>query len=234
MRTYLGAFILLVVMVVVVWWQWQRTQQPALVTLTGRVGGEKVGFVQDPAVQAVLRERYGTALNVQRYGSVEMVADDATGQHFLWPASDVNLEYYRERGGKLVQTHNIFHSPIVLYSWDIVVDALAQHGVVEKRGESYYISDFPGLIDMVETRKSWADLGLAQLYGAVKIIPTDPAKSNSGHSFAGLLSNQLNGGNTVSATSNTLMTQVAAIFSRMGFLARIIHKIAISLNKSLF
>ena len=131
MRTYLGAFILLAVIVVVGLWRWQRTQQPSRVTLTGRVGGEKIGFLQDPAVQSVLRQRYGIALNVQRYGSVEMVTDDPTGQHFLWPASDVDLEYYRERGGQLVQAHNIFHSPIVLYAWDIVVEALRQNGMVE-------------------------------------------------------------------------------------------------------
>ncbi|PON19831.1 hypothetical protein C2W62_00645 [Candidatus Entotheonella serta] len=218
MRTYLGAFILLAVIVVVGLWQWQRTQQPALITLTGRVGGEKIGFLQDPAVQSVLRKRYGIVLNVQRYGSVEMMTDNSTGQHFLWPASDVNLEYYRDRDGPLAQSHNMFHSPIVLYSWDIVVETLVQSGVAEKRGESYYISDFPALIDMVETRKSWADLGLPQLYGAVKIISTDPAKSNSGNSFAGLLSNLLNQGDTLSTASDALIDQVAAIFQRMGFL----------------
>jgi hypothetical protein len=217
-RTYLGAVILLAVIVVAGLWQWQRAQQPALVTLMGRVGGEKMGFLQDPAVQSMLRQRYGIALNVQRYGSVEMVRDDPTGQDFLWPASDVNLEYYRERGGPLVQTYNIFHSPIVLYSWDIVVEALVQNGMVEQRGESYYFRDLPRLIDLVATGKSWADLGLTQLYGAVKIISTDPTKSNSGNSFAGLLSNLLNSGDTDSAASDTLMVQVAAIFSRMGFL----------------
>ena len=125
-------------------WQWQRAKQPALVTLTGRVGGEKMGFLQDPEVQTALRQRYGITLNTQRYGSVEMVMDTAAGQNFLWPASDVNLDYYRERGGPLAQSHNIFHSPIVMYSWDIVVDALMKNGMVEKRGESYYLTDVAG------------------------------------------------------------------------------------------
>ena len=213
MRTYLGAFILLAVIAVVGVWQWQRAKQPALVTLTGRVGGEKMGFLQDPEVQTALRQRYGITLNTQRYGSVEMVMDTAAGQNFLWPASDVNLDYYRERGGPLAQSHNIFHSPIVLYSWDIVVDALMKNGMVEKRGESYYLTDVAGLIDMVATGKPWGDLGLAQLYGAVKIISTDPTRSNSGNSFAGLLSNVLGGGAAQPPTA-----QITAIFNRMGFL----------------
>jgi hypothetical protein len=118
----------------------------------------------------------------------------------------------------LVQSRNIFHSPIVLYSWEIVVEALVQNGMVEKRGDTYYISNLSRLIDMVETRKRWADVGLPQLYGTVKIIATDPARSNSGNSFAGLLSNLLNGGDTVAVASETLAVRVAAIFSRMGFL----------------
>ena len=60
-----------------------------------------------------MQQRYGLTVNAQRYGSVEMVTEPTTGQDFLWPASEVDLEYYRERSGKLVQSQNIFHSPLV-------------------------------------------------------------------------------------------------------------------------
>ena len=83
-----------------------------------------------------------------------MVTEPATGQHFLWPASEVNLQYYRERGGHLVQSHNIFHSPIVFYSWDIVTEVLLQRGIVENQGVSYSVGDLSGLIALVEGRTS--------------------------------------------------------------------------------
>ena len=222
MQKYLGALILIIVIAVAVGWQWQRQQRPSAITLTGRVGGEKVGFLNNPEVQTVLKDRYGISVSAQRYGSVEMVTTSPLGQQFLWPASEVNLEYYRERGGQIAQSQNLFHSPIVFYSWDIITDSLVQQGIVEKIGSSYYVVDFSRLIQLVEAKTPWADLGLPQLYGTIKIISTDPSKSNSGNSFAGLLANMFNAGEVVSTTNGetltTILPRLQAFFTRMGFL----------------
>jgi hypothetical protein len=174
-RKFLGVVILAAVVAVTVVWQWQRSQRPPAVTVMGRVGGEKRGLLQNPEVQKYLH---------QRYGSVEMVREPPSGQDLLWPASEVDLEYYRDRGGSLVQSRNLLHSPVVLYSWDVVTAVLMQRGLVAQRGEAYYLTDLPKLIALVEARTSWADLGLPQLYGPIKVIATDPTKSNSGNSLA--------------------------------------------------
>ncbi len=222
MRKYLGGIILLVVVAVVAVWQWQQARQPHAVTVVGRVGGEKMGFLQDPEVRQLLRQRYGLTVQAQKYGSVEMVTQPATGQNFLWPASEVNLEYYRGRGGTLVQSHNIFHSPMVFYSWDIVTEALIQRGFVTQRDGIYTVPDLPGLLERIESRTPWADMGLPQLHGVIKIISTDPSRSNSGNSFAGLLATVMNRGEVVSAQDapslQALLPRVSAFFSRMGFL----------------
>jgi hypothetical protein len=221
-RKFLGIAILLVVVAVTVVWQWQRTRSPLAVAVVGRVGGEKRGFLHNPEVQKYLQKRYGITVNAQRYGSVEMVLEPPTGQDFLWPASEVDFEYYRERGGALLQSRNLLHSPLVFYSWDVVTTVLMQHGMVVQRDESYYITDLPKLLTLVETRTSWAELGLPQLYGAVKVLATDPARSNSGNSFAGLLANLLNNGEVVAANDtarlDALLPRVHTLFTRMGFL----------------
>ena len=108
-----------------------------------------MGFLRDVEVQELLQDRYGLTVNARKYGSVEMVTQPATGQHFLWPASEVNLDYYRNRGGPVAGSHNVFHSPIVFYSWDIVTEALIKQGIVEKEGTSYYVVDLPELIKLV-------------------------------------------------------------------------------------
>jgi hypothetical protein len=221
-RKFLGVAILVAVVAVTVVWQWQRSQRPPAVTVMGRVGGEKRGFLQNPDVQKYLHQRYGITVNAQRYGSVEMVLEPPSGQDFLWPASEVDLEYYRDRGGPLVQSRNLLHSPVVLYSWDVVTAVLMQHGIVVQRGEAYYLTDLPKLIALVEARTSWADLGLPQLYGPIKIMATDPAKSNSGNSFAGLLANLMNNGEVVTISDTArlvaLLPRVQTLFARMGFL----------------
>ncbi len=45
----------------------------------------------------------------------------------------------------------------------------------------------------VKEGKTWADIGLPQLYGSISVKTTDPTKSNSGNMFAGLLANTMNG-----------------------------------------
>jgi hypothetical protein len=220
-KKYAGLLLLALVAAVVLGWH-MLYQQAQSLTVTGRAGGEKIGFLQDPEVQKLLQRRYSLVVKAQKYGSVEMVTEPATGLHFLWPGSEVDLEYYRERGGQFTQSHNIFHSPLVLYSWDVVTEGLNAHGMVSKRAESYYVTDFPKLLRLIEARTGWAELGLPQLYGSLKIIATDPVKSNSGNSFAGLLANLMNGGEVVTFTDEqrltTLLTRLQNFFARLGFL----------------
>lgn len=79
------------------------------------------------------------------------------------------LEIYKERKGKIAREQVIFSSPIVLFSWDPVTQALVKAGVVKKEGVTYYIADFPGLAKMITACKKWAETGLPDLYGRVAI-----------------------------------------------------------------
>ena len=55
----------------------------------------------------------------------------------LWPSDDVAELIYNDRPDKkVVREETIFYSPLVIYSWDEVTDALMKAGVAEKVGES--------------------------------------------------------------------------------------------------
>lgn len=195
------------------------SQPTNIVTIKGYVGGEKLGFLADPEIQAILRDKYGVAVDGTQLGSIEMVEGPTQGLDFLWPSSQVALELYKNRGGKSVGTDNIFASPIVFYSWDIVTDALIKTGIVQKQGTSYYIVDAPKMVRMINSGTRWKDIGLPQLYGRVSVRSTDPTKSNSGMMFAGLLATITNGGEVVDeATLPKSLPAVKAFFSRLGYL----------------
>mgnify|MGYP007116389978 CR=1 FL=1 len=55
-------------------------------------------------------------------------------------------------------------------------------------------ADMEQLVALMESGAQWSDVGLPELYGSVTVGTTDPAKSNSGNMFAGLLANVLCGG----------------------------------------
>ena len=94
--------------------------------LTGFVGGEKKSFLANPKTGAALR-RAGIAPNPRQAGSVEMVRSPdliAQDPDFLWPSSSVIVEIARQKGIRIRRDQVILNSPIVIYSWSLVSDAL--------------------------------------------------------------------------------------------------------------
>lgn len=186
-------------------------------TVSGYIGSEKSNLLDNPEAIKVLRSVAGVKTDYQKAGSIEMISMDQTGKDFLWPSSQVALELYKLRGGAGKSTI-LLNSPIVLYSWDIVVDALETNKIVEKRGGTFYVVDLPALIDMVIKGTTWAQIGLDRLYGKVNVISTDPNKSNSGSQFAGLLANILAGDVVTNATLPSVQPNVVLFFEKLGLM----------------
>lgn len=196
------------------------------VTVTGKAGSEKIAFLQSEQMQKIFRN-YGLQVNVRKAGSVEMIRE-TSGQDFLWPASQVNVEYFTDSGGRVLATENIFNSPLVLYSWDIVTDALVKNGIVEHREGVNYIVNLPKLLALIIDHQNWKDIGLDQLYGKMNIRTTDPTKSNSGNMFAALVANTLNNGEVVTAeTVDNVLPEVKKLYARLGHME---HSSAILFN----
>ncbi|MDQ1354622.1 MAG: hypothetical protein QG657_4931 [Acidobacteriota bacterium] len=189
--------------------------------LKGLVGGEKMAFLENEKVRSILKKKYGLVVDYSKAGSIEMVKEAAGPDiDFLWPSSQVALELFKmTKSSQLLKDEIIFNSPIVLYSWDIVVDALIKAGMVRKVDEVYYIFDFPRLLDLIVDNKKWSDIGLDELFGKIIIISTDPSKSNSGNMFAGLVANIRNNGDVVDdGTIDTILPGIKNFFSRLGYM----------------
>ncbi len=79
------------------------------------------------------------------------------------------------------------NTPIVIYSWKEVVDALIKENVVTDKEGVYYITDMNKLINYILDGKKWSDIGLDSLYGTINIASTDPVSSSPGATYYGLL-----------------------------------------------
>ncbi|WP_417914064.1 hypothetical protein [Candidatus Electronema sp. JM] len=229
MQKFLGLIILLAVAAVAAFFMFGKEkvaefsggkQIPAenLVTVTGRTG--KINFIQSDKVQHFLA-RHGLKVTVKKMGSVEMVQEVDSDDDFLWPASQLNVELFKNSssGARLQQSAEIFNSPVVLYSWDIVTDALIKAGIVQNKDGVCYIIDLPKLLEHVMAKTQWKDIGLAQLYGSMIIRTTDPARSNSGNMFAALAANTLNGGEVVTMESvDKVLPKIKEFYARLGYM----------------
>lgn len=193
---------------------------PDAINIKGYVGGEKINFLKNEKIQEILLKKYGITIDYTKAGSIEMVREDVGDDiDFLWPSSQVALELYRQKeNNRLVKSEIIFNSPIVLYSWDIVTEALEEKGLLTTKDGVIYISDFSRFMKSITEGTTWKEMGVNQLYGRAVVLSTDPSKSNSGNMFSGLLANTLNGDVVTMQSLPQILPQVAAYYKSLGYL----------------
>ncbi len=192
---------------------------PSLTTVKGYAGSEKMAIFQNPKIKQLLAEKYGLKIDVTKAGSVEMVQSPHTTHDFLWPGSQLNVDMYRSAGGKVVKSEGIFHSPLVLYTWSQIADGLEQSGYVEKIDGVSYLSDFKGLLEAIEAKKTWNELGIADIDRSFMIKSTDPSRSNSGNLYAALLANTFSEDDIAKRGQlATLMPRLQTYFERLGYM----------------
>ena len=213
-----GLILLLAVIIFVGIAYTMKKEEKSQIKVSGYVGGEKIGFLEDEEVLSVLREDYGLSVDYAKAGSLDMMTADLEGKNYLFPSSSIALEYYKELHGQPLQSEIMMNTPIVLYSRKMVVDALDAQGLITIEGNVCYI-DMRGLLKLIQENTSWADVGLSQLYGTVSVYTTDPCRSNSGNMFAALLANVLNDGETLTAEdTEEILPQLQEIFGKLGYM----------------
>jgi hypothetical protein len=187
----------------------------------GYIGSEKAGFLQSANIQQILADKYGIKVDYTTLGSIAQVTTtDTTGIDFLWPSNEVALVLYQETHAGTVKFETIFRSPIVLYSWAEVTDALIQQRIVTEENGIHY-ADMPKLVDLVLSDKTWADIGLTTISRKISIISTDPIESNSGNMFYGLLANLLSPNEVADdATIEQVLPTLKTYYNSLGFLSR--------------
>ncbi|MCG8454944.1 MAG: hypothetical protein MI919_01585, partial [Holophagales bacterium] len=126
----------------------EKTEPVEQVEVRGYVGGEKMAFLGDPEVISILKERYGITFDATKAGSIEMVTTLPTdAMDCVWPSNQVASELFRMGGGTVAAEETLFNSPMVIYTWDVVAEALTTAGMVAKRGDTYFLEDFDGLVE---------------------------------------------------------------------------------------
>lgn len=185
--------------------------------IKGYVGGEKIGLLEDEEVQKILKDRYKLSIDYSKAGSLDMITADATGRNFLFPSNQTALELYEQLSGKPKKSEIVLNTPIVLYTRTAVAQALTKQGIVSENNGVYYV-DMAKLTDCIEQGKTWADVGMPQLYGSVTVGTTDPTKSNSGNMFAGLLANTLCKGVADKSNIDEILPRLQSIFKKLGYM----------------
>ena len=189
--------------------------QPTAVN--GYLGGEKISLFDDEQFKQ-LASQAGLDISYKKAGSLAMMEASLDGMDYLFPSSQAAVAYGDTLGVKGVSSDIVLNSPIVVYTYRDVADALVGSGLMSKDGDVYSL-DVAKAVDAMQADKSWADLGYANGYGQFRIDSTDPAKSNSGNEWAALIATVLNGGKPATADSVARDADaIRAIFAKSGWM----------------
>ena len=128
------------------WWPWGPwatcgSPSTAQVTeITGYVGGEKIGLLEDEQVQKILKDKYRLSLDYSRAGSIEMVTtlDRTPARNSCSPPTRRPWSCSKRQGGAPEKSQIVFNTPIVLYTHAAVAEALTGRGrVLPKRWSAH-------------------------------------------------------------------------------------------------
>ena len=173
-----------------------------LTTVYVATGGGKEDFIADETVINEMRNKYNLNIVYDSWSNGKLiknplVREDKTTKYDAMFCSDQRFyDYYKlpankENGEadryKVLNGGLTLNTPIVIYSWKEVVDALEKENIVTNTDGVYYITDMPKLLNYILEGKKWSDIGLNKLYGNINIASTDPVTSSPGATYYGLL-----------------------------------------------
>ena len=186
----------------------------------------------DEEVINIMKQKYGLNVVYDSWSNGKLiknplVREDGTQYDVMFASDQRFYDYYKlspdtskgeaqrytvQKGGLTLNT------PIVIYSWDTVVDALIKENIVTEKDNVYYITDMNKLISYILEGKKWADIGLNTLYGSINIDSTDPVTSSPGATYYGLLLSIMCGGNVTEESAEANLPKLKEFYTKSGYM----------------
>ena len=205
-EVWIGLGILVILVLIIIGIKFFSTNGESIIesnlkTVYVATGGGKENFLADDEVNKIMKKKYGLNVIYDSWSNGKLiknplVREDGTKYDVMFCSDQRFYDYYKlapdttkgESARYTVQKGGLtLNTPIVIYSWDTVVDALIEQKIVTEKDGVYYITDMLKLISYILEGKKWKDIGVDMLYGSINIDSTDPVTSSPGATYYGLL-----------------------------------------------
>ena len=165
--------------------------------------------------------------NLAEGGEYSIHSDGVTKYDALFTSDQRFYDYYKLQPNKsageaerytVLDGGLTLNTPIVIYSWAKVVDALINEKIVTETDGVYYITDMNKLINYILEGKKWSDIGLTGLYGTINIASTDPVSSSPGATYYGLLLSILSEAQVTADNINNNLPKLKQFYIKSGYM----------------
>jgi len=196
------------------------------------VGGGKEDFLADSRVNEIMKEKYNINVEYDSWSNGKLVVnslerEDGSKYDLMFCSDQRFYDYYKLSPDKskgeaeretVLDGGLTLNTPIVIYSWDEVVDALIKEEIVTQKDGVYYITDMNKLLGYILEDKKWSDIGLDMLYGTINIASTDPVTSSPGATYYGLLLSIMCGGNVTEELMQENLPKLKEFYEKSGYM----------------
>ena len=174
----------------------------------------------------LIRESVG--LGNTEYSDLTIKSEEASKYDALFTSDQRFYDYYKLSPNKanneadryyVIDGGLTLNTPIVIYSWGKIVDALEKEKIVTKSEEGvYYITDMVKLMNYILQGKKWSDIGIPELYGTINIASTDPVTSSPGATYYGLLLSILSEAHITDEALNKNLPKLKEFYNKSGYM----------------
>ena len=225
-------FVLIVSIITIVAVKNMNNNDNKLVTIYGAIGGGKENLLADKEFQSILKDKYNIDVVNDTWSNGQLVKRsvlraDNSNYDFVFFSDQRFYDYYKTAANKdlgeadretVLRGSLTLNTPIVIYSWDIVVDALIKENIVSESNGTYYITDMNKLLNYILEGKTWKEIGIDSLYGRVNIDSTDPVSSSPGATYYGLLLSIMCGGEVNEQNIEQTLPKLREFYEKSGYM----------------
>lgn len=195
-------------------------------------GGGKENFLADEEVNNIMKQKYGLKVTYDSWSNEKIVKDpllrkDGSKYDAMFCSDQRFYDYFKvsadtskgeAQRDRILEGGLTLNTPIVIYSWDTVVDALIKENIVTQKDNVYYITDMNKLISYILEGKKWSDIGVDMLYGTINIDSTDPVTSSPGATYYGLLLSIMCGGTVTEENLQANLQNLKEFYIKSGYM----------------
>lgn len=175
---------------------------------------EEVGFGNQEIIKQI-ENKQPVSIHTEQASKYDALftSDQRFYDYYKLSPKENEAERYPVLAGNLT-----LNTPIVIYSWKPVVEALINENIVTKTDDVYYITDMNKLITYILEGKKWSDIGLNDLYGNINISSTDPISSSPGATYYGLLLSILGENGINDENLKTNLPKLKQFYEKSGYM----------------
>lgn len=236
-QAFLGLAILIVLIIVIVSVTTLKNNKEGIIDSNLKqvfvaTGGGKENFLADEEVNNIMKQKYGLKVTYDSWSNGKIVKDpllrkDGSKYDAMFCSDQRFYDYFKvsadtskgeAQRDRVLEGGLTLNTPIVIYSWDTVVDALIKENIVTQKDNVYYITDMNKLISYILEGKKWSDIGVDMLYGTINIDSTDPVTSSPGATYYGLLLSIMCGGTVTEENLQANLQNLKEFYIKSGYM----------------